>query len=133
MLPFFPLQTQKILSILFKVIELLDIIRFYQELEQKEPNPAPPLPFTMTNFLDVFKRQLNPKEQEQMDSILNMVQMMSMLQSMQADSGQEGGSGDGMSQILKGMLTPEQQSMFDSLSAMFPEGESPKPQKNEEE
>ena len=72
-----------------------------------------------------------------MDSMLNMVQMMSMLQTMQASSddsenpGKEDGRG-GMSDLLKGMLTPEQQTMFDSINTMFPGGENSDSQNKEE-
>ena len=130
LLPFFPIHTQKILSILYKLMELLDIIRFYNQLEQHNPNSAPPLPFTTENLMESIKGQLNPEEKERFESAFHMIQMMNMLQAMEASQEKEPSD---LSQLLKGMLSPEQQSMFDTISAMFPEREpEPDSEKKEE-
>ena len=54
---------------------------------------------------------------ESIENILNMMNMMELFQSMYNSSDSDGGL-DPMS-MMKNMLTPEQQSMFDMYNDMF--------------
>ena len=64
-----------------------------------------------------------PSTSESIDNLMNMMSMMEMMQSMQEmqETSNDGTSGFGFDpmQMMQGMLTPEQQEMFDMYNNMF--------------
>lgn len=64
-----------------------------------------------------------PSASESIDNLMNMMSMMEMMQSMQEmqETSNDGASGFGFDpmQMMQGMLTPEQQGMFDMYNTMF--------------
>ena len=105
LIPYLPPKNQRILAIYIKFIELQNTLSSFRifknrthSTEQMLNEIRPYLP------IDVF---------DSIDNILNMLNMMEIMKSMS-----ETNSSDS-SEILKNMLSPEQQSMFDMYNTMF--------------
>ena len=105
LIPYLPPKNQRILAIYIKFIELQNTLSSFRifknrthSTEQMLNEIRPYLP------IDVF---------DSIDNILNMLNMMEIMKSMS-----ETNSSDS-SEILKNMLSPEQQSMFDMYNTIF--------------
>jgi len=116
LLPFFPFRMQRRLILLVKLWELASLLQLYRQPEPAFGPEPPPPPFTWESFLESFQKQLPPEQQEQFQSLRQMLQLFQTVQELQKGP-------DDPEQVLRGMLSPEQQAMFESFSAMFSEEE----------
>lgn len=156
LLPYTPVPTQRSLGILIKFLELMHTIRFFQRFGRLPETAASPnaSPIELLENLSNF---LTPEESElveQFRSILNMMEMFSMMQEFQDFSGEtdfsdtpSGHSKDDASpdssehptssakksgffgngnpmEMLMGMLSPEQQEMFHTYQNIFSDSET---------
>lgn len=140
-LPYTPSSNQRFLGVFVKFLELKEAISFFQSAGndlhmQAFQNSAPP---SFMEIMQEIKPYLPPKESEMIDTFLNMMNIMEMAQMFQGNpdfnfdtsSGQaeESSSPGGLSglfsggfnpmDMMMGMLTPEQQSMFQMYNNMF--------------
>ncbi len=106
LIPFLPPQSQRMIAVYVKFIEFQHTLSFFRVMRQRD--------------LDDLKSYLPRSAMESYDNILNMmnmVNMMNMFQDMQNSSDTES-EFDPMS-MMKDMLTPEQQDMFQMYQGMF--------------
>lgn len=159
-LPYTPSSNQQFLGVFIKFLELKETISFFQNIENDLHTQAfsrnhPPSP---TEMLQDLKPYMPSQQAEMMDTFLNMMNIMEMVQMFQGngdDTGGNpfagmadmfsGGSSDGSSSsnsesggfggmgdmanmfsggfnpmdMMMGMMTPEQQNMFQMYNNMF--------------
>lgn len=126
MIPYVPPANQRMLAVCVRFLELEQTISFFsrpgsamhmQTSDRKFCSPA--------DLIDELRPYLGKEQQRSVDSILNLINIMEMASAMeQMASDKDGHSGSGEinpAEILKGMLTPEQQEMFEMYSAVFSE------------
>lgn len=108
LLPYIPPSSQRLLAVYIKFLELRNTMTGFRGFSNSS--------FSL-NMLDELKPYMSSSEiemAEQMDSMMNMLEMIRGMQSMsETDS-----AADPMN-ILKNIMTPEQQDMFDMYSNMF--------------
>ena len=109
LIPFLPPKTQRMLAIYVKFIEFQNTLSHFVTFKQKNNSPE--------DIFDTLKSHLPNETTEQLDTILNLIQMMSLFQTMQQSSG----SNDNFNpmSMFSNILTPEQQDMFSSYSNLF--------------
>lgn len=121
-LPYVPSYMQRTLAIFLKFFELkITMESFYGFGYTPRENST-------ADILDNLKPYMDPKEQDMMDQMEGMMSMMEMMQQMQqtsdssSDCGEEGFS---PFDLMKGMLEPEQQNLFNMFANSEPQkGES---------
>lgn len=122
-LPYTPGNMQQFLAVFIKFLELQETIRFFAQINSGRnshvfhKSTASPL-----DMLDDMKPYMEEKDCETIDSLLNMMNMMEMVSAFQEMGGtQTGNTSDGFNtmDMLKGVLTPEQQEMFEMYNIMF--------------
>ena len=111
LLPYTPPSVQRFFGIYIKFLELRHTMEYFQGFDFSSP----------ANILEGLKPYMEPAEKEMMEQMSGMMNMMEMVQNMQAmsDSSSQGMAGFNPMDMMKGMLTPEQQEMFDMYNAMF--------------
>lgn len=138
-LPYTPASNQRFLGIFVKFLEFKETISFFQEPNynlqaQDRGENRPPSP---TEMLMELKPYLPPRQSEMIETFLNMLNMMEMVQMFQdmpqdteGSPDTENAEGPNHSQnmfsggvnpmdMVMGMLTPEQQNMFQMYNNMF--------------
>lgn len=112
LLPYTPSPMQRFLGIYIKFLELRHAMEYFQGFaSHAQPK----------DMLDGLKPYMSPAEKEMMEQMSGMMNMMEMVQNMQAmsDSSPQDSGGFNPLDMMKGMLSPEQQEMFDMYNAMF--------------
>ena len=112
LLPYIPSSMQRFLGIYIKYLELRHAMEYFQGFTS---NPQP------RDILDGLKPYMSPAEKEMMEQMSGMMNMMEMVQNMQAmsDTSDQEHQDINPLDLMKGMLSPEQQDMFDMYNAMF--------------
>lgn len=117
LIPYTPPANQRTLAIYAKFLELEHTIDFFrhfnsdihsQAFDKKITSPA--------DILDEIRPYLPEHERNTMDSIMNIFSVMQMASAMDNANPMD---------MMKEMLTPEQQSMFEMYNTMFTETENP--------
>lgn len=112
MIPYAPPGQQRTLAIYTKFLELEHTIDFFQHIgsdihtQTFEKETSSPI-----DILDELHPYLPEQIRNSMDSILSMFNMMEMVSAMKGDP----------MDMMKEMLTPEQQNMFEMYNTMFNE------------
>lgn len=124
MLPCMPVSMQRFLGIYIKFLELRHAMEYFQGF----PSRTQP-----KDLLDGLKPYMSTSEKEMMEQMSGMMNMMKMVQNMHAmsDSSSQDPAGFNPMEMMKGMLSPEQQEMFDMYNAMF-ENEPDRPDMDNE-
>lgn len=135
-IPYTPLSNQHILAIFVRFLELHRTINFFQHSQQNvhtqtfEKSFSSPL-----DIVDEIRPYLSEEEKNSLDSILNVFNMMQMLQAMAKMTSQNDEQSDTAAfdpkDMVKEMLTPEQQEMFQMYSTMFQENNNSNNEKGE--
>ena len=118
-LPYMDAQQQRSLTIGIKMMELRNALSLIQEdnnqlsacCDTSDDNQA-------LNMLGHIRQFCNEREREWIDLFMNFSQAFQLYASYRAST-PDGGSENNMFDMLKGMLTPEQQAAFQSYSQMF--------------
>ena len=112
LIPYLPRETQRIMAIYVKFMEFQNTWSSFRAFRQKS--------HTTQDIFQELRPYMPPSACDSIDNIMNMMSMMEMMQSMQnTDSGESSGFGFDPMQMMQGMLTPEQQGMFDMYNTMF--------------
>lgn len=115
LIPYLPRETQRIMAIYVKFMEFQNTWSSFHAFKQKS--------HTTQDIFQELRPYMPPSACDSIDNIMNMMSMMEMMQSMQEmqDTNSETSSGFGFDpmQMMQGMLTPEQQGMFDMYNNMF--------------
>ncbi len=112
LLPYIPSSMQRFLGIYIKFLELRHAMEYFQGFaSHAQPQ----------DILDGLKPYMSPAEKDMMEQMSGMMNMMEMVQNMQAMSNSSSGDPEPFNpmDMMKGMLSPEQQEMFDMYNAMF--------------
>ena len=115
LIPYLPRETQRIMAIYVKFMEFQNTWSSFRAFKQKS--------YTTQDIFQELRPFMPPSASESIDNLMNMMSMMEMMQSMQEmqETSNDGASGFGFDpmQMMQGMLTPEQQEMFDMYNTMF--------------
>ncbi len=127
-LPYTPASNQQFLGVFIKFLELQETLSFFhnkrESLQQQAFHGENSSPL---KILEELKPYMPRQEAEMMDTFLNMMNIMEMVQMFQAempkqDNDNEPSSSEGgfnPMEMMMGMLTPEQQGMFEMYNSMF--------------
>lgn len=134
LIPYAPASGRQMLAACVKIMELKETIRVFSgrrgavraQMLREEDDPSP------IDLLNSFRPYLKPREAAALDMVINLREMMSVMEMMQnASSSESGDSALNPMDFLSGMLSPEQQEMFQMYSDMFSQAES-SPQKGDD-
>lgn len=112
LLPYMARSGQHQMAILIKAMEINNVLSFYQHPSDVSASSLDTKHISTMDMLQDIRSYLNGPEQSMIDQCLNMFQMMNLYNSFQ----NTGGSTDDM---LKNLLSPEQQAMFETYQSMF--------------
>lgn len=114
LIPYLPRETQRIMAIYVKFMEFQNTWSSFHAFKQKS--------YTTQDIFQDLRPYMPPSACDSIDNIMNMMSMMEMMQSMQnTDWDESSDFGFNPMQMMQGMLTPEQQEMFDMYNTMFSE------------
>ena len=115
LLPYTPPSVQRFFGIYSKFLELRHTMEYFQGFDFSSP----------ANILEGLKPYMEPAEKEMMEQMSSMMNMMEMVRGMQSmsegasDSSSQGFGAFNPMDMMKGMLSPEQQEMFEMYNTMF--------------
>lgn len=81
LIPFLPPQSQRMMAIYVKFIELRHTLSFFRSMKQKANSPE--------DILNSMKPYMSSSEAESFDQMLNAMSMMNMMQEMQNMQGED--------------------------------------------
>lgn len=127
LIPYAPASGRQMLAALIKYTELQKAVRLfrsggsYREVRSFEEDR----PDTPAGMLERMRPYLSPQQTSTLDMIVRVQEIMPLIEMLRASGAMSGNSGDGsgpgidLSDLLAGMLTPEQQDLFSEYSEMF--------------
>lgn len=113
LLPYLPSSMQRTLAVFVKFYEFRRTMEIFHGFGRAGKA------ISSDTILKDLRPYMNPKEQEMMEQAESMMNMMEMMKQMQADPDSSSDSGTSPFDFMKGMLDPEQQSMFDLYNDIF--------------
>ena len=108
-IPYLPPKNQRILAIYIKFVEFQNTLSSFRIFKNRTHSTE--------QMLNEIRPYLPSDIFDSIDSILNMISMMEMMKSMSDSNTSD------PSEMLKSMLSPEQQSMFEMYNTMFSSNE----------
>lgn len=127
LIPYAPASGRQTLAALVKYTELRKAVRLFHSGGRFPGIRAfeEPAPDTPADLLEQMRPYLTPQQASALDMIVRVQEMMPLIEMLQASGAMSGNTGEGsgpgfdFSDLLAGMLTPEQQEMFAEYSEMF--------------
>ncbi|MEE0418856.1 MAG: hypothetical protein UDG86_02280 [Lachnospiraceae bacterium] len=110
-LPYIEQPGQRMLAVYIKAMELSNILSFYQETSDMSACSLEPEHASFQEMLQDIRNFCTQAEQEMIDQCINIFQMINLYSSFQ----NSGSSSD----MMKNLLSPEQQSLFETYQSMF--------------
>ena len=118
-LPYTPVTNQKMLGILIKFLELEYTIDFFQHCNLKLHSQTTDAPVSFSNIISEIAPYLSTRYSKMLASVQNILNILEMMQTFQDTSSTS------PADLFSGMLSPEQQEMFQMYQTMFQqEGDS---------
>lgn len=118
-LPYTPVTDQKMLGILIKFLELEYTIDFFQHCTLKLHSQTTDAPVSFSNIISEIAPYLSKRDSQMLASVQNILNILEMMQTFQDTSSTS------PADLFSGMLSPEQQEMFQMYQTMFQqEGDS---------
>lgn len=118
-LPYTPVTNQKMLGILIKFLELEYTIDFFQRCTLKLHSQTTDAPVSFSNIISEIAPYLSKRDSQMLASVQNILNILEMMQTFQDTSSTS------PADLFSGMLSPEQQEMFQMYQTMFQqEGDS---------
>lgn len=122
LIPYTSPETQRFLAVYVKFSELTYTLNFFQNFKRElqaqdfEKKSISPL-----EIIQEIRPYLPSQTSETLDTIVNMISMMELFDTFRGNSanGEDTDSGFNPMSMIKNMLTPEQQDMFDMYNTMF--------------
>lgn len=111
LIPYLPPQTQRIMAIYVKYMEFQNTLSSFRAFHQKVHDAK--------DIIQELKPYMPPSACDSIENIQNMMGMMEMFQSFQETTDNESNF-DPMS-MMKDMLSPDQQNIFEMYNIMFDE------------
>ena len=127
LIPYAPASGRQTLAALVKYTELRKAVRFFHSGGRCPGIRAfeEPAPDTPAALMEQMRPYLTPQQASALDMFVRVQEMMPLIEMLQASGAMPGNAGDGsgsgfdFTDLLAGMLTPEQQEMFTEYSEMF--------------
>lgn len=122
LLPYVPPAMQRTCGIFLKFFELKITMEHFLGFDNTRS------PGSSGDILNELKPYMDPKEKEMMEQIegmMNMMEMMQMMQMASDPSSPNGAEGTSPFDMMKGMMDPEQQQLFDMYSNIFEQAMNP--------
>ena len=118
-LPYTPVTNQKMLGILIKFLELEYTIDFFQHCTLQLHSQTTDAPVSFSNIISEIAPYLSKRDSQMLASVQNILNILEMMQTFQDTSSTS------PADLFSGMLSPEQQEMFQMYQTMFQqEGDS---------
>ena len=105
LIPYLPPKNQRIFAIYIKFIEFQNTISSFRVFQNRVHSSE--------DIINELRPYLPSEIFSSIDSILNMISMMEMMKNLNEAQASD------PAELLKNMLTPEQQSMFELYNTMF--------------
>ncbi len=123
-IPYIPTGQQRFISIYVKFRELMNTFELFNQPESEIVSicSAPEESRNPTEMLNAIKYHCNDREKEMLDLMFNFISASSLYnnyKSQNADSGNSPFASTDFLSSFKKMLSPEQQSMFDTYSSIL--------------
>lgn len=109
-LPYLEQSLQQPLAIYMKIMELQNILQFYQHPVDMSICSAPSKS-SPTEMLQDICRYCSPARQEKLQQFIQIMQAMELMAAFQGN--------DGQSNLAESLLSPEQMELFQTYQAMF--------------
>ncbi|MGN1167514.1 MAG: hypothetical protein ACI4S2_13925 [Lachnospiraceae bacterium] len=116
LLPYVPVPMQRIVAIFLKFYELKNTIENFHGFNCSCTDDRP------DSIIKDLKPYMKPEEQEmmeQMENMMNMMEMMKQVQNASDFASSDNSEGFSPLNLMKGMMDPEQQNMFEMYSHIF--------------
>lgn len=110
-LPYIAQPSQRYAAIYIKAMEINNILSFYDETQDISICSLESEQTSMADMFQEIKNYCSEAQKATIEQFLQIFQMMNVFQAMN-------GTAD-TSEMMKNMLSPEQQSMFDTYKTMF--------------
>lgn len=110
-LPFLEQSIQQPLAVYIKIMELQNILHFYQRSSDMSACTVPSSKSSLTDMLQEMSRYCSPARREQFQQCIQIMQTMELMSAFQA--------GGGQSDILESLLSQEQRELFNTYQSMF--------------
>jgi len=122
LIPFIPAREQKFLSVYVKYIELTKTMELVKNISSDKSVGICSLTGNsekkeLTDILQIIRKFSSNKDRETIDMIMNMMSIYRTFRMYKETM--QSASDDPMSELLKNLLTPEQQEMFESYSSIM--------------
>ena len=112
MLPYLGGKNQRFFAVFIKVIEIQNILSFFNSSGEMSIHTQSEGKFSMTDMLDDIKNYAGKSQRENIEQAMSMIQIMSMMNAFT-----DGGSSP--EDMMSAFLSPEQQAMFSAYESMF--------------
>ena len=127
LIPYAPASGRQTLAALVKYTELRKAVRLFHSGGRCPGIRAfeEPAPDTPAALMEQMRPYLTPQQASVLDMIVRVQEMMPLIEMLQASGAMSGNAGDGsgpgfdFTDLLAGMLTPDQQDLFEEYSEMF--------------
>lgn len=117
LIPYQKKESQMGLALLVKMMEFQNLMNFFKDSGEMSAQDASGEAPSFLEILTEIAPYLPPGQRETIQQLTPMIEIMKLLSSMN-----EGGNGD-QGDFLKNMLSPEQQSLFETYQTMFSQAE----------
>ena len=113
LLPYLRQESQMSLAVMIKFQEIQNLISFFRDSGSLTAQSFSDETTSMAEILSDMAPYFPPDQQEQMQQAAQMMEMLNLIQAMSDNTEQN------QPDFLKTMLSPEQQSLFETYQAMF--------------
>ena len=118
-LPYMAVSQQKTFTIFIKIFELRNALGILDADDNQLSACSGDEDNSMLGMLAHIRGFCNEKEREFIDLFLNFSQAFQLYSSYRASAPEDNSGNESMFDMLKNLLTPEQQAMFNGYSQMF--------------
>lgn len=126
-IPYTPPETQRFLAVYVKFSELQYTMDFFQNFKKElHTQDFEKKAFSPLDMIQEIRPYLPEQLSETFDTVLNMINMMELFETVQEmpGFGEDTDSGFNPMSMMKNMLPPEQQGMFDMYSTMLSQNDN---------
>lgn len=118
-LPYMAVSQQKSCTIFIKIFELRNALGLLETEDNQLSACSDGEDNSMLGMLTHIRDFCNEREKEIIDLFINFSQAFQLYSSYRASAPEGSAGGESMFDMLKNLLTPEQQAMFNGYSQMF--------------
>ncbi|MGN0299667.1 MAG: hypothetical protein ACI4C1_10890 [Lachnospiraceae bacterium] len=117
LLPYFPTSSKRTILTCLKMIEVQRVLTQFDEEQEKTLSACSAENCSLEHMLQILKGFCNEKEQEMLDTWLNMMQALQLFREYRKNAGNTPQSTP--MDFLQSMLSPEQKNLLDTYQTLF--------------